>query len=83
MSPFLHDQEVAEMCAPLRQPAAIRRYLLRLGVPFQIRPDGRPLVSREAVALLLGGSSRQVRHDAEPNLEALQAIFRKKRHADG
>ena len=83
MSPFLHDQEVAEMCKPLRQAAAIRRYLSRLGVPFQLRPDGRPLVSREAVTRLLGGAALQSQGEMEPNLEALQALFRKKRRADG
>lgn len=70
------------MCRPLRQPAAIRRYLTRLGVPFQLRPDGRPLVSRQAVAFALGDKPRDVA-DAEPNLEALKAVFKKKGRTDG
>lgn len=45
--PDLTQSEIAEICAPLKQPAAQARYLQRLGVSVQRRPDGRPLVSRQ------------------------------------
>jgi hypothetical protein len=42
----LTDDEVAAICAGLRQGAAMVRYLQRLGVPVQRKPNGRPLVRR-------------------------------------
>ena len=42
----LTDDEVASICRPLKQPAAQIRYLSRLGVRVQRRPDGTPLVLR-------------------------------------
>lgn len=83
MTPFLHDQELAEMCRPLKQPAAIRRYLKRMGVPFQVRPDGRPLVSRNAVAQALGDRHAASSPEVGPNLEALKAVFARRKRADG
>lgn len=44
--PFLTDDEIAEICQPLRMPAAQRRHLERLGLLVKIRPDGKPLVGR-------------------------------------
>lgn len=44
--PFLTDDEIAEICRPLRQGAAQIRYLKSIGVRVERRPDGRPLVLR-------------------------------------
>ena len=84
MTPFLNDQEVAEMCAPLRQPAAIKRYLTRIGVPFKVRPDGHPIVSRQVVADVLSLNRGEARDaTTEPNLEGLTALFSKKEKTRG
>ena len=42
----LTDAEIDAICAGLRQGAAMVRYLQRLGVPVQRKPNGRPLVRR-------------------------------------
>lgn len=55
MTPFLDDKELDLMTSPLRQPGARRRYLDRLGVPYLVRPNGQPLVSREGLSTMLNG----------------------------
>jgi hypothetical protein len=42
----LTDAELADICRPLKQGAAMARYLQRLGVPVSRKPNGRPLVKR-------------------------------------
>lgn len=46
MLSHLTDEEVADICRPLRQHAARIRYLQGLGLPVERRPDGSPLVRR-------------------------------------
>ncbi len=43
----LTADEVADVCRPLRQPAAQARYLQGLGVHTARRPDGTVLVDRQ------------------------------------
>ena len=47
---FLTDSEIAEACKGLRQPAAMCRFLSKLGFRVARRPDGKPLVWREQPA---------------------------------
>lgn len=49
MTPFLLDHELAMLTHPLRQASARRRHLAKLGVPFSVRPDGQPIVMRDAM----------------------------------
>jgi hypothetical protein len=49
MAVTLTDAEIAEICRPLKQPAAQIRYLLSIGIPVRRRPDGTPLVLRSDV----------------------------------
>ena len=49
MTPFLLDDELAMLTHPLRQASARRRHLAKLGVPFTVRPDGQPIVMRDAL----------------------------------
>jgi hypothetical protein len=44
MAVILTDAEIAEICRPLKQPAAQVRFLQSLGVRVRRRPDGTPLV---------------------------------------
>lgn len=48
--PYFTDAEVDEMCAGLTQPAAMIRYLRRLGLKVDRKPNGRPLAWRPAAA---------------------------------
>ncbi|MFZ5540775.1 MAG: DUF4224 domain-containing protein [Pseudomonadota bacterium] len=45
----LSDEEVAQICRPLRQPAAQIRYLTRIGIRANRRPDGSVLVLRQDI----------------------------------
>lgn len=45
--PYLTDDEIAEICAPLKMPSAQRRHLERLGLIVKAKPNGKPLVARE------------------------------------
>lgn len=84
--PFLTDDEVAMLCKPLTQPAAIRRFLTKLGVPFQIRPDGRPIVSRRQADDLFSsapGGSTAMQKETEPNRAAMMARFSKRTKSAG
>jgi cation diffusion facilitator CzcD-associated flavoprotein CzcO len=46
MLPHLTDAEIDDICAGLTQSAAKVRFLQRLGLPVQRKPNGRPLVRR-------------------------------------
>lgn len=52
---FLTNEEIAEICRPLKQPAAQVRYLRSLGIVVQAKPSGRPLVVRDHAAFVLSG----------------------------
>ena len=53
-SPYLTDTEIAEICEPLVASAAQRRYLAKLGMLVQAKPNGRPLVARSEFERVLG-----------------------------
>lgn len=44
--PYFTDAEVADMCEGLTQPAAMIRYLRRLGLKVDRKPNGKPLAWR-------------------------------------
>jgi hypothetical protein len=55
---YLSDNEIANLCAPLTQPAAQVRYLRALGLTVALKPNGRPVVIRcHAEAVLSGGAA--------------------------
>lgn len=72
MTPFLLDSELEAMTMPLRQPGARRRYLDRLGVPYLVRPNGQPLVSRLALQQLLGGGATTSANDPAPDFASVR-----------
>lgn len=47
-----------EICHPLTQGAAQARYLRKLGLRVDLRPDGRPLVNRAHYDAVRGGAER-------------------------
>ena len=49
MSPYLSDAEIDDMCAGLRQSAAKVRFLKRMGLHVERKPNGAPLVRRSAL----------------------------------
>jgi len=62
---YLSDSEVADLCAPLTQPAAQVRYLQQLGLQVAKKPNGRPVVVRSHAEAVLSGH-QQAPAGAEP-----------------
>ncbi len=52
--------------------------LARMGVPYLIRPDGRPIVSRIAFERVVGDDDARQVEEVGPNLGALDAAQKKK-----
>ena len=81
--PFLSDQEVAELCAPLRMPGAQCRYLRKLGLMVQTKPNGRALVARSEFERVLGAARfATAQNDARqgPNVAALRDFMEGRRN---
>lgn len=81
--PYLTDSEVLSMCEPLKQPAALCRYLMGLGLKVVTKPNGRPLLLRTELDRVLGasrfGQSAASTH-AAPNADALRAQLKTRRN---
>lgn len=77
--PWLTDEELADLCKPLTQPAAQIRFLESLGLTIKQKPNGTPLVLRSSVDEVLGvsakGKSSPALQKPGPNAEALQKHF--------
>lgn len=74
MMPYLTDDEIAEICAPLVNPSAQVRYLQRLGLLVNRKPNGKPLVARKEFERVLVGRSDDVVKNSgtgTPNRQAL------------
>ncbi|MCZ8094674.1 MAG: DUF4224 domain-containing protein [Acidovorax sp.] len=79
--PYLTDSEVLAMCEPLKQPAALCRYLMGLGLKVVTKPNGRPLLLRTELDRVLGASRfGQSPAHAAPNAEALRAHLKARRN---
>lgn len=74
--PYLTDEEVREVCDGLEQPAAMIRYLRDVvGVRVVHRkPNGMPLVGRDALNRALGGEAPGAQPRTRPNPERLRAL---------
>ena len=66
MTPWLSDEEIADMCRPLEQPAAQLRFLKREGYVVSRRPNGRPFLMRAEVERVKVGRSFQGRSRTVP-----------------
>lgn len=82
MLPVLTDAEVAEVCAPLSQPAAQARYLERLGVSVRRKPNGHLLVGRAEFERAMGlrGADIDTPTSAQPDHAALAEFMNRGKH---
>lgn len=85
--PYLTDEEIGEICDPLKQPHAQLRYLLGLGIPASRKPGGRPLVGRAAFERAMAGAAAMaadVKPDqspsAQPDAAALERVIKQRKH---
>lgn len=66
LPPYLTDDEIAKICEPLVAPAAQRRYLARLGLVVNRKPNGKPLVARAEFDRVLVGRAPEVAQNGAP-----------------
>lgn len=73
--PFLTDEEIKGICEPLIAPTAQCRYLRRLGLLVNEKPNGKPLVARSEFERVLGaarfGLSDPAAQPVGPDREAM------------
>lgn len=78
MTPWLSDEEIADLCDGLKQSAAQARYLRHLGITVREKPNGRPLVMRAEVERLAGPITKTPNTGKrEPNRIGLVATFKR------
>lgn len=81
--PFLTDAEIADICEGLSVPAYQVKYLQRLGLIVNRKPNGKPLVARgEFERVLVGRQPEQAQNGqpgAQPNRGALIQLFEGRR----
>lgn len=80
--PFLSDAEIAALCDGLQMPAAQCRYLGRLGLLVNRKPNGRPLVARSEFERVLGAARfAKAQNDASagPNVVGLMDHLAKRK----
>ena len=80
--PYLTDSEINEICDPLTQPHAQRRFLLNLGILVKKKPNGRPLVSRaEFERAMMNNPAKASEIGSQPNPAAyLKLVNKERRH---
>lgn len=80
MPPFLTDAEINAICDGLTQPAAMARYLARLGLTVHTKPNGRPLISRTQFETVMAGrQSNTPTTRPAADAGAVIALFRARR----
>ena len=82
--PYLADDEIDEICAPLVQHAAQVKHLQRLGMRVGRKPNGRPLVARSEFERAMSGArppelvAGTAPAPGQPNRDALVLMFNKR-----
>lgn len=81
--PFLSDDEIRELCDGLQLPGAQCRYLARLGLLVNRKPNGRPLVARSEFERVLGagrfGKAQNDASTAGPNVVGLTQFLKNRK----
>lgn len=80
--PFLSDEEIAGICAGVELPGVQCRHLKRMGLFFQRKPNGKPLVARSEFERVLGaGRFGKAQNDesAGPNVVGLNTFLAKRK----
>jgi len=54
--PYLTDAEIAKICEPLTNGAARYRFITRLGLHAERKPNGQPLVARSEFERVMGAA---------------------------
>ena len=67
MDTFLTEEELRHITGRCRRRAQIRA-LARMGVGYLVRPDGRPIVTRQSLEMSVSGS--EIDRSAEPDFSS-------------
>ena len=82
-SPFLTDDEIDEICEPLKIGAAKCKHLRRMGLVVKTKPNGRPLVARVEFERVMTGRTTHQLDDPKssgPNVVGLKDFFQKRKY---
>lgn len=83
--PYLTDEEIAGLCEGLIAPAAQLRFLRRMGLLVQRKPNGRVLLMRSELERVLGASRfglpEHTQPISHPNRAALMQVIGGRRGA--
>jgi hypothetical protein len=75
-TPWLSQEEVDDLCEPLKQHAAQVRFIRRLGIAVRMKPNGAPLVMRTQLEETMNPAGKRLKPaKTEPNREALVLAF--------
>ena len=75
--PWLSDDEIADLCAGLKQAAAQIRFIRQMGLPVRTKPNGRPLVMRADFEALQAPATNKPATRLGLNVAGLVAHFQK------
>ncbi len=78
MTPWLSQDEIDDLCSPLKQHAAQIRFIRGLGITVREKPNGAPLVMRthfEETMSQIGKARKPIK--TEPNRAALVLSFQR------
>lgn len=87
-TPWLDDDEVAELCKPLVRPAARVKFLRGAGLHVTLKPNGHPVVMRSELERVFG-AARLAEHGsghdvaASPDVTGLQEWANRRRNSNG
>lgn len=87
--PFLSDAELRLIAEPLKQPAAIRRWVEQAGFEAKRKPNGMPLISRSHFEQVMQGQTdySMTRHsvvtEGSPDAAALLQRFAQSKRRRG
>lgn len=75
--PYLTDNEMRDICAPLTRSDAIRRWFASNGFHFAKKPNGMPLISRAHYESVMSGTPTTAPTTAAtmPNIAAFRRQF--------
>lgn len=78
--PWLTQEEVNDLCEPLKQHAAQLRYIRSQGITVRTKPNGAPLVMRSHLEEAMNPAKKKQKPvKFEPNFEALRLAYSSKK----
>lgn len=76
-TPWLTQDEIDDLCAPLTQHAAQLRFIRGLGLTARTKPNGAPLVMRTHFDEAMAPEKKPIPAKRQPNRAGLHLAFAK------